>query len=167
MDVTAIFDENGNQLFSTAKILRLAASPSNTYATHVVEDGTTVVDNKIQNQARVAVSLVLDGADYQEVYKNIQTASNENTKFTIQTRVNSFNRMYIESYPHEESADIFDTIAINIDFVEQITSTVQTSTLSQSDVANPSDADTVNRGEQLPKEESGTTLQKIAGLFGS
>lgn len=166
MDVTAIFDESGNQLFSTAKILRLAAAPSNTYATHVVEDGTTVVDNKIQNQARVAISLVLDGGDYQEVYKNIQTASNENTKFTIQTRVNSFDRMYIESYPHEESADIFDTVALNIDFVEQITSTVQTSTLSKSDVANPADADTINRGEQLPKKDAGTTLQKIAGLFG-
>lgn len=160
MDVTAIFDESGSQLFPTAKILRLSAAPSNTYATHVVEDGTTVVDNKIQNQARISINLVLDGGDYQEVYKNIQTASNENTNFTIQTRVNSFSRMYIESYPHEESADIFDTIIMNIDFVEQITSTVQTSTLTAADVSSPADTDTVSRGEQLPKQDNSTTLQK-------
>lgn len=166
MDVTAIFDENGNQLFSTAKILRLAAAPSNTYATHTVEDGTTVVDNKIKNQARISINMVLDGEDYQEVYKNIQNASNDTTKIIVQTRVATYDNMYIESYPNEESADIFDTIALSIDLVEQINANVQTSALVASDVSNPSDVDTSNRGEQLPKEDNSTTLQKIAGLFG-
>lgn len=170
MDVTAILDESGNQLFSTAKILNLSTSPTNTYAQHPVEDGTVVSDNKITNQVRISVTIILDGNDYQEVYKSIQNASNNDTKLSIQTRVSTYNNMYIEAYPSEESASIFDTVSMSIDFVEQITGNITTSQLSPSDVASQSDVDTVDRGEQLPKEPSSTAAQRIAeglsGIFG-
>lgn len=166
MDVTAILDENGNQVFATAKALKLSTSPSNTYAKHPLEDGTVVSDNVIENQVVISVSFVLDPNDYQQVYKDIVTASKNTTKFTIQTRVNNYPNMYIESYPSEESAAIYDTIPVTIGFIEQKIGGVVIEKLSQSDVANPADSDTINRGEQLPKEDTGTTLQKIAELFG-
>lgn len=166
MDVTAILDENGEQLFSTAKILNASTAPSNTFAKHTVEDGSTVTDNKITNQVRISMNIVLSQSDYQEVYKNIQDASNNTIKLSIQTRVSTFNNMYIESYPSEESAAIFDTIAISIDFIEQITGTVVTEKLASPDVSNQSNVDTTNRGEQLPKPDKQTTAQQIAGFFG-
>lgn len=170
MDVTAILSEDGAQLFSTAKILKVSTSPTNTYAQHTIEDGTVVADDKIRNQLRISMSIVLSGDDYTEVYKDIKNASDNNTKFIIQTRVDSYDNMYIEAYPSEESAAIFDTISLTIDFVEQMIGTVVTETLSASDVAQPADVDTTNRGEQLPKEVSNeTTLQKtvstIKGFF--
>lgn len=166
MDVTAILDESGNQLFDTAKILKLSVAPTNTYAQHIIEDGSVVADNKIRNQTRISATLILDGSDYQEVYKSIQNASDDNTKLSIQTRTAIYNNMYIEAYPSEESAAIFDTVSMIIDFEEQRIGTVVTEQLAVSDVANPADADTTNRGEQLPKEDTRTTAQKIAGLFG-
>lgn len=166
MDVTAILDSEGNQLFDTAKILRASTSPSNTFANHPVEDGSTVTDNKIINQVRISMSLVLDQNDYQEVYKNIQDASNNTTMLSIQTRVATYNKMYIESYPSEESAAIYDTISISIDFIEQITGTVVIEKLAANDVSNQSNVDTVSRGEQLPKADNQTTAQQIAGFFG-
>ena len=163
MDVTAILDENGEQLFSTAKILKASTSPSNTFAQHTVEDGTVVSDNKIINQVRISMTLILDPNDYQNVYKAIQDASNNTTVLSIQTRVATFNNMYIEGYPSEESAAIYDTVSMSIDFVEQITGTVETTKLDSADVEDQSDVDTKNRGEQLPKTGKGTTAQRLFG----
>lgn len=166
MDVTAILDENGNQLLSTATILKASTTPSTTYAQHVLEDGTVVSDNAVENQTRISMALILDSNDYQQVYKTIKNAKANRTKLTVQTRVDSYPNMYIEAMPSEESAGLFDTVQVIVDFIEQQFGSVVIEKLSSSDVANPADTDTFNRGEQLPKEDTGTTLQKIAGLFG-
>lgn len=166
MDVTAILDENGNQLFTTAVILKASTTPSTTYAQHVLEDGSVVSDNAVENQTRISMALILDSNDYQQVYKAIKNAKENRTKLTVQTRVDSYPNMYIEAMPSEESAGLFDTVQVIIDFIEQQFGSVVIEQLSSSDVANPADVDTVDRGEQLPKEDTETTLQKIAGLFG-
>lgn len=166
MDVTAILNELGEQLFPTAKLLKASISPSNTFAQHTVEDGTVVADNKIINQVRISIPMILDSNDYKDVYKAIQDASNNTVLMSIQTRVATFNKMYIESYPSEESAAMFDTTSMTINFVEQITGTVVIKKLATSDVSNNSDIDTENRGEQLPKEDNRTSLQKLAEFFG-
>lgn len=166
MDVTAILDENGNQLFTTAVILKASTTPSTTYAQHVLEDGSVVSDNAVENQTRISMALILDSNDYQQVYKAIKNAKENRTKLTVQTRVDSYPNMYIEAMPSEESAGLFDTVQVIIDFIEQQFGSVVIEQLSADDVANPADVDTVDRGEQLPKEDTETTLQKIAGLFG-
>ncbi len=166
MDVTAILNESGEQLFSTAQLLKASVSPSNTFAQHPVEDGTVVSDNKIINQVRISIPMVLDSNDYKDVYKAIQDTSNNAVKLSIQTRVATFNKMYIESFPSEESAAMFDTVSMTVNFIEQITGTIVTKKLVSSDVLNQSDVDTEDRGEQLPKEDNRTSLQKIAEFFG-
>jgi len=166
MDVTAILNESGEQLFPTAKMLKASIAPSNTFAQHVIEDATVVSDNKIINQVRISIPMILDSNDYKDVYKAIQDASNNAVMLSIQTRVATFNKMYIESYPSEESAAMFDTVSMTINFIEQITGTVVIKKLADNDVSNDSDVDTENRGEQLPKEDTKTTAQKIAGFFG-
>lgn len=166
MDVTAILNESGEQLFPTAKLLKASISPSNTFAQHPVEDGTVISDNKIINQVRISIPMILDANDYQDVYKAIQDTSNNAVMLSIQTRVATFNKMYIESYPSEESAAIFDTVSMTVNFIEQITGTVVTKKLSDTDVSNDSDVDTEDRGEQLPKEDNRTSLQKTVGFFG-
>ncbi len=162
-EVTAIFDDKGKRLFETAIITKVTIAPSKTFATHILEDGETVSDNAIQNQTRISMALVLDSNDFKETYKNIKSAFNKTTKLTIQTKADTFVKMYIEAFPHEESPDILDTIIISIDFIEQKTSEAKTRRLSQSDVARAENADTKNRGEQLAKNDNKTTLQKIMG----
>ena len=166
MDVTAILNESGEQLFPTAKLLKASVAPSNTFAQHPVEDGTVVSDNKIINQVRISIPMILDSNDYKNVYKSIQDVSNNAVMLSIQTRVATFNKMYIESYPSEESAAVFDTVSMTVNFIEQITGTIVTKKLAASNVSDDSDVDTENRGEQLPKEDKKTSLQKIAGFFG-
>ena len=160
MNNTAVFGSDGLEVFPSSAILNSSVSPSNSFAKHVVEDGTTVIDNKIENQIRISMGLILNGGDYKQVYNQIVSASVNSTKLSIQTRVKTFDNMYIESYPHKESAAIFDTVTLNIEFIEQLTSVVITQDLTPSEVNNQADADQVDRGEQLPKD-NGTIATSI------
>lgn len=156
--VTALFDEDGNQLFETVGILEMSTSPSNTFAEHTLEDGRVVIDNKIINRVPISVSAILSPEDFKQVYARIKEADKNNTKFTIQNRVDTFNDMYIESYPYSESAAIANTIAIVINFIEQQLVEVKVTSLPPSKVNNQADADTVDSGEKLPNTETSTTL---------
>lgn len=159
--VTALFDKDGNQLFETVGILEMSTAPSNTFSEHTLEDGTVVSDNKIKNQTRITVSAIFNSEDYQEVYAKLKEADEKNVAFTIQNRVDTFTSMYIESYPYSESSRIANTIAININFVEQRFGKIKTEALPESKVAKPADADKVDTGPKLPKAVKTTTLQNI------
>lgn len=163
--VTALFDEDGNQVFETAGILTLALSQSSKFAEHTLEDGTVVSDNKIKLQKRVSVSVVLDSEDYVEVYQKLKEADDNSTRFTIQTRVDSYDNMYIESLPYDESSKMAGTIAINIGFVEQQFVGVKVTTLPAQKVKAPQNADTVDSGTKLPQTNE-TTLQRISAAIG-
>ena len=152
--VTALFDENGDQLFPTMGILSLSASPSNQFAQHTLENGLVVSDNKIKLQDRVVVKAILSPDDYKDVYQAIKEADNNDTVFTIQTRVDTYDNMYIESRPYEESSSIANTIAVIITFIEQQFVGVKTGRLPASKVKNSADADTANSGTKLPKDDS-------------
>ncbi len=156
--VTALFDEDGNQLFETVGILEMSTSPSNTFAEHTLEDGKVVVDNKIINRVPITVSAILSPDDFKSVYSKLKEADQNNTKFTIQNRVDTFYNMYIESYPYSESSKIANTIAISINFIEQQFVDVKQTTLPAQKVKNPVNADPVDTGEKLPVESSTTLL---------
>lgn len=162
--VTALFDEDGNQLFDTVGILELSASPSNTFAEHTLEDGKVVVDNKIINRVPVTVAAILSPDDFKSVYAKLKEADKNNTVFTIQTRVDTYYNMYIDSYPWSESAAISNTIAININFMEQQFVEIKTTSLPASKVKNPVDADPVDSGEKLPKTSSTTLLDFLESV---
>jgi len=162
--VTAIFDSEGNQLFETMGILSVSPSPSNTYAQHTLEDGTVVGDNKIVNQNRLALKAILSPDDYVEVYQAIKAADLASTNFTIQTRVDTYSNMYIESRPHEESSRISNTVAMVINFKEQIFTGVTTSALPASKVKNPSNADTTNSGTKQAEAETSASGSKLFQL---
>lgn len=162
--VTALFDEDGNQLFETVGILEVSVVPSNTFAEHTLEDGKVVVDNKIENRVPISVAAVLSPDDFKAVYAKIKEADKNDTTFTIQTRVDTYYNMYIDSYPWTESSAIANTIAISINFIEQQFSEIKTTSLPPSKVKNQADADNVDSGAKLPAEAPSTTLQDIVNF---
>lgn len=163
--VTALFDEEGNQLFETVGILEMSTSPSNTFAEHTLEDGRVVIDNKIINRVPISVTAILSPDDFKQVYAKIKAADKNNTSFTIQNRVDTFSGMYIESYPYSESSRIANTIAININFIEQQFVKAKVDSLPPQKVKSKPDADPVDSGEKLP-EESSTVLRDFLTTTG-
>ena len=162
--VTALFDENGDQLFETVVILEMSTAPSNQFAAHTLEGGTVVSDNKIRNKTRIGITAIFSPDDFKEAYARLKEADNSDVKFTIQNRVDTFDSMYIESYPYSESSRIANTIAVNINFVEQQFVGVKVSDLPASKVNNPADTDPIDSGSKLPQEESTTLLDILTSV---
>ena len=139
----------------------MSTAPSNTFAEHTLEDGKVVIDNKIVNRVLISVTAILSPDDFKQVYANIKEADQNSTKFTIQNRVDTYRNMYIESYPYSESSAIANTIAVNINFIEQQFVKAKVENLPPSKVKNPPDADSVDTGQKLPKEESTSLLDLL------
>ena len=161
-EVTALFNEEGDQVFDSVGMLNLSVDESSQYSDHILENGSVVSDNKIRLQSRVNIQAILDSDDYANTFKLLQEAKNKPSKFTIQTRVASYANMYIESLPYEESAKIMGTISINISFVEQMLSPSKSEKLPPEKVKAPADTDTINTGSKLPADD-GTVLSRIFG----
>jgi hypothetical protein len=162
--VTAILDEDGEQLFETAKFLSVQVGESKTFSTHTLENGQVVADNAIDNQDRINLQLVLDPDDYIETYAEIQTLFDSYSPISIQTRVDTYENLYIEAMPHDEGPAMANTISININLVEQQIVSSTTQVLTISDVDSTADVSTVKSG-QKSSTESETVLQSLFGGF--
>jgi len=164
--VTAFLDSDGNQILETVGIISAQVNPTKTFSNHKLENGQVVSDNVINNQKIINIGLILNPDDYLDVYKEIVALYEANTSFTIQTRVDTYDNMYIDGMPHDEDSTIANTIAINLNFIEQQISASTTGTLSVSDVAAPSDSSTSQAGQKSAATSTKTTAQKIANYFG-
>ena len=107
---------------------------------------------------------MLDPGDYVEVYRRIKRAFNERTAFIIQTKVETYTKMYLDALPHEE--DRKTTITLALEFIQQRFQSPRIDELPVTEVENPSDADTQNAGDKRGQEvENKTTL--LNKWFGS
>lgn len=163
--VTAILDQGGNQLFSTLGIMSVSAVSAKQYATHTLEDGSIEADHSYDLQDRLNLSVIFDRDDYIAAYKEMKSLFRASTKFTIQTRVETYSDMYIESIPHEETPGMADTISMNISFIEQMFTKVEITTLPESKVSNPANSDSQPRGDNTGEVQDGTLLQRVLGGF--
>lgn len=163
--VTAILASDGSQIFETVGILGVSAASNKTYAQHTLENGVTITDHVIDQPDRVTLRCILHPDDYVEVYRRIKTAFNNNTSFIIQTKVETYSNLYIESLPHEEDAKT--TVALNLDFVQQRFQRARVDSLPVSEVANVADADTSSSGNKSAAEtteaKKTTVLNQLLG----
>lgn len=163
--VTAILDSGGNQIFETVGILGVSAASSKVYAQHTLENGATITDHVIDMPDRVSLRCLLNPDDYVEVYRRIKKAFNQNASFIIQTKVETYTNLYIESLPHEE--DRKTTVALSLDFVQQRFQSARVDSLPPESVANPADADSQQagnkRGQEVPEQKKTTVLNDLLG----
>lgn len=163
--VTAILDSGGNQIFETIGILGVSAASSIAYPQHTLENGVNISDHAIRLQDRVTLRCVLSPDDYVEVFRRIKRAFSQNSEFIVQTKVDTYTRLYIENLPHEEDAK--DTVTLNLDLLEQRFQSPSVDSLPESEVANPADSDTRNagnkQGQATSEGQSTTVLNDLLG----
>lgn len=162
----AFLDADGNQVLETVAIIAAQMSPSVTFSQHKLENGMVVTDNKIVNQTLVSVQIILQSEDYVEIYNEIKTLYEATTNFTLMDRVDFYDDMYLEDMPHEESADIANTIALTLNFRQQQFASVTTGALTADDVEEPADVDTTSSGSKSSVESEDTVLQSLSKKFG-
>lgn len=161
-DVTAVLTPDLSQVFERARAIKASVNRQSKAMEHPLETGATVIDHRIILPNVIELSMILASTDYRAVYQQVADLFKNGTLLIVQTRVDSFRSMLIEKMPHEESAEIAEGVALALTLKEAMFVQPQFAALR---VARPRDSNTVNRGQQQPKESPPARRQSIAGGF--
>lgn len=164
-EVVAVLNKSLNQILSGAKIIKAEVKEESKVMSHPVESGQTIEDEIVFQPVEVTLNMVLDPSSYRATYQEIKGLYTKREIITVQTKVNSYNSLVIESLPHDEDSSLFDTIAIAIRLKEVRFVETEYEAYTPTKVRNPADASTKKTGEAKTEDASGK-LGSIAGKFG-
>lgn len=166
-DVVGVFDSNFNQIFEEARAIKATVKEEAKVMEHPLEDGSTITDHKIILPTEIELSLIIQAEDYKSVYDKIKEFYLGTELLSVQTRTGEYSSMVIQAMPHDETADMFDTVAIAMRLKEVKLVQAQFGGLPPRKVADPNNASTVKKGEQqaqgTTEERKGSVLSRIFG----
>lgn len=149
-DFVGVFDRAFNQVFPKARILKPVVKPSAKGMEQPLESGKTVTDHVIIKPLELELTMIIAGYEnIANTYQSIYDYFNNHTLLTVQTKTSNYSDLYILEMPHEESPDQYDAVSMVLSFKQAfIASSTKTKTVPKNSV----NADTVNRGTQIPQE---------------
>lgn len=165
-DVVAVLKSDFSQVFQKARAIKVGIGRSSKAMEHPLETGATITDHRIIMPNTAELSIILATEDYRSVYQQIRDLFINGDLLTVQTKVDSFSNMLIEKMPHEETAEMFDAVAVALSLKEAKFVTPQLSNLTVKKVKSSKDASKINRGQQQPTETPATSSRKTSVLGG-
>lgn len=151
MDVVALLDASGAQVFVTARPMKATVKESSKSMEHPLETGATIVDHRIILPLEIELSVLLTEADGPAVYQQLRAVFLRGDLLTLQTRAGSYSNLLLEAIPHDESPDMFDGLAVSVSLKEVVFVTAVYSKTAIQPASGSTHKSTVKRGEQQPK----------------
>lgn len=141
-------------LFSDSSPMRVSVLDEKRATRFKVEDGGERSDHIVKNAIELNIELIASGVSARSQFQAVQQAFDNNRLVIVQTKMRSYENMLIESFPHEETQQIYDGVIIPLRLIEWRTvnaefgELLQERQLTQEQVAQPEQSSTVNRGTQ-------------------
>lgn len=145
-DSVAVYDQDFNQLFPQARMLKANVKEDSKQMEHPVETGATITDHRIILPTEIELSIIIPSRDYPDVYKAIKSYWLNATLLVVQTRTDVYPNQFIGSLPHEEDPALYNTITIALKLKQILFVTAQYNVVPKSQ----KNSTTVNRGTQQP-----------------
>lgn len=143
----AVFDNNFNQLFPEAKIIKINVKEDITLMDHPLETGETLTDHAIIEPIEIEMDILIRDPNYINTYNIVKKLATEFTELTVQTNTGTYQNQVISSMPHIESNEIYDGTIINLKFKQALFITPQYGTVPISP-KNQNNNSTTDRGTQ-------------------
>jgi len=148
VDVVGVYDVDFNQVFPGGRPIKATIKEEATFFKHPLENSTSRTDHIIFNPVEITLNVVLIGEQYRNVYQQIKQIFRGQTQLIVQTKTDTYENMYIQGMPHDEDPGSFDAVIMSLMLAE--TQLAATEVVFQA--ARLSDSDTVDRGQQEPRE---------------
>lgn len=163
VDVVGVFDSGFQQQFSGARPMKATVKEASKAMEHPIESGATITDHRIILPVEIELMMMLAGAAYRDIYRQIREMFLKGETLTVQTKAGSYANMLIAEMPHDESPDAFGTLMLTLKLKEVLIVTARYEKLPASKVKNKTHASTVQRGEQTakPTKKKSSTLHDI------
>jgi hypothetical protein len=146
LDQVAVFTQDFNQVFRTARKLKAVVKEASKIMEQPIETGAVIVDHRILLPTEITLSLVLNSADYPDVYKTIQQLYLNATLLIVQTKAGIYVNQLIQTIPHEEDPSQYNAITIELNLKQVLYVTPQYNVTP----TNPNNSTKVQRGVQNP-----------------
>lgn len=164
-DIVGIYDQNFNQVLAGARPMKASVKPDSKTMDHPVEDGSEITDFRILLPIEIEFPVVMQSADYRDTYQELKDIFNNGTLLTIQTNADVYERMLIQSMPHEENAEQFDTLTAILKF-KQVTIVVpQNGGPAPVKPTNQANSSTVDKGTVQPTTPSTPAQSELKGKY--
>lgn len=162
VDVVAITGVGFAPMFAAARPLTASVYEFADIMEHPLETGAVIADHIVFQPVEIELPLMCVGEfAYRSTYAALRGTFNAGTLLTILTRTGSYPNMVIIDLPHDETPGQFDAISIRVRLREARFVSPKTG-LSQSQVKNPSQASTTNRGAQQTSAANASTAAKAS-----
>jgi len=163
-DRVQILDQNNQPLFpGVFSVIDVEVTESSRAFTQPLEDNTVIIEHKVIDPVEVKLSVLLNSEEYQSGYAFFKTLFIASSEVVIKTKATLYERMILIDMPHDENAEVFDTIILNLSFREVI----EASSITTSFVpANADDSSTVNVGRTVPVATPDFDVGELQELFG-
>ena len=149
--IFGFYTSDFKKVLENAKVLKAEIKPTVKLMEHPLETGAMVTDFKIIKPVEIDISLMLLSENYADVYQTLKNFYNKSTSLIVQTKTDVYKNMVIESFPYEESADVYDGITLALTVKEILYATTSTST-SSVNTKTPKHKTKIDRGQQQTKE---------------
>jgi hypothetical protein len=150
-DLVAILDSGFGQAFPSARPFKMAYMPSSKLMEHPIEDGSMIVDHKVDLPIELEATLIISSvADYRSTVSMINQSRLRGDLFTVQGKATSYRNMVISDTPYDEIPEMFDSILVVIRFKEARFVVPSFGSLPPRKVANKANADTKKAGAKQP-----------------
>ena len=154
--IVGIFDnETFEQMFVNAGIINSDINNSSQVISHPLEDGSKTSDHQVYNLIKISMTVRLSDNDFVSTHQSISKSYNNSVKHTIQTKVNVYKNMVIESMPHSETSE--SGVVMNISFVEFKSAATASTYVPK----YASDSNSVDRGVQRSSSVTEDKKQSI------
>jgi hypothetical protein len=161
-DLVQIIDpEKEEQVYKSARPVKIQVIEESELMKQPRENGSVQVDHKIDLPIIINMEVVLDRREYKDVYKHLQEARVGGIKLRLQTRVSTYENMFISGMPHEETAQNFTNIAMTISFEQALIFGVNKKGLTKEKVKEPESPGILKKGV-IGAKKAGAAL-KAAG----
>lgn len=160
-DVVAVFDVDFNQVFPDSQPIKASIKENSTFFKHPLETSVVRTDHIIFNPIELSLSVILSGNEYRDTYQQIKQIYQSQTELIVQTKTTTYEKMFIQSIPHEETPDSFDAVVMNIQLIE----TLIAETLVTFQPARDIDSNTRNRGQQQTETPTDVNSDRGSTLF--
>lgn len=152
VDVVGVFDSGFQQLFDGARPLRALIREGSKLPEHTVETGATIGDHRVFLPVLIELHMILTPENYQDIFQQIKTAWKDTAALSVQTKADTYSNMFIEEMPHDEQAEMFDTVAVAVKLKQVRFVNAQYAQLPPSKVKKKSNASTTKTGQKQATE---------------
>lgn len=164
-EVVAILEAGSfNVLFDGSSPLRMTVRETSKITSWPVEDGTQRSDHRVLDPVEIDLSMLITDSN-RNLFERLRQTFLEGRELIVQTQVRSYGSMMIMDMPHDELVEQGDSVPVALKLKEVKVIKPEFGTLPPSQVANPRQSSTVQRGGQQTAPADEPTRRKSSTLY--